>query len=159
MHWASSLLREIYKPSSVTESQIARLWLDGMNRMWFAVGALDFEDGDLPATYYIEDVELKATFSLQLFEKYINWIPRLSPLSERFAEEGISGAWQRQQFTDFWWCNGAIRLAARASVLQGSDDWPEGCVKNFNGDVIQWLASKGVIEKTDQGYKALKPPV
>ena len=101
----------------------AALILAGMEHCWFTVGMLMFEQGDFPTPGRTGDQD--APFYLEMLTRFVNWLPEICELSDRFTTE----AWTVEEFGSMMpycvWTKGisvAAVLAGYQFVIPASSD-------------------------------------
>jgi hypothetical protein len=149
-----------YKPNSrddLEDDPKARLIVDGMRYLWFALAMWDCSSGDLPIDHRMTDQTLAVRFPTLIAEGFMKWIDLIVAVSPRLATEVFDPSRYVATYGRCWWFIPVIVYAQRAAEREPIHDFLKDIDRDFDGDCVAWLIAKRLVERTDIGYKLVYP--
>jgi hypothetical protein len=149
----------LYKPKSGEDIDVdlhARVIVNGVRQLWFALAMLEASGGDLPIDHQMKDRDLATNFVKLVADALVGQLDSIVALSSRFSSGGFEPEVEALNFGRCWWIGGVVGFVCQATNrVPTIQDWWKEIDRDFDGDCIRWLLAKGLIERSGGEFHVL----
>jgi hypothetical protein len=160
-YWVTKSLQLIRKPlESEEEREDASKWfLSGMKHLWFAIGMLCYEDGDVPMPWTgTADGRWISYGDFELLKGFVRWMPEIADPADRYASETFTP----DQIAPRWPYRFIYQFTRHTSRCGWKLEIPPPNELNdiidteFDGDIFEWLIARGIVERNGARFRLCK---
>lgn len=162
-YWASKSISLLNQHIFASDSarRAFDLIFEGMRENpWFAIGMLECETADVPAREF--DADTKSPFRAffrRMLDGFVNWLPEISRLCDRYTTETYTAAAYSRQFPLAWASN--IVGSAECSGFEFSPRVVTEIAQRLNSvdgdDFADWLVESGIVERQGSRFRVREP--